>query len=296
MATVSLSTKDARFAFIEAEGNRIGVQWLCKRLHVSRSGFYAWKARPVSHHDIEDQQLIPRIRAIFDESDGTYGVPRVHHALFREGRRHSPKRVHRLMRFHGLRARAARIYRRTPATHQFYCRSKNEVLKVVTSGANQVLVGDITFLALNGRRRYLAVVMDRHSRRVLGSAYGTRKDSALTEAALDRALGARTAGAWTIFHSDRGSEYAAYSYAAKLSGALIRQSANRPMRMTDNAEMESFWHTLKSEMYHRAQFQDDAELSAAIERFIHRYNTQRFHSSLDYLTPVEYEGRAAAAA
>lgn len=296
MATVSLCTKDARFAFIEAEGDRIGVSWLCRRLGVSRSGYYAWKASPMSRHDLEDQQLLARIRSIFDESGGTYGVPRVHHGLVREGRHHSTKRVHRLMRFDGMRARAAKIYRRTPRTHWFFCRSKNEVLKVVTSGPNQVLVGDITFLTLNGRRRYLAVVLDRHSRRVLGAAYGARKTAELTEAALERALAARDPNAWTIFHSDRGSEYAAYSYAAKLGEANILQSANRPMHMNDNAEMESFWHTLKSEMYHGAKFKNDAELLEAIQRVIHRYNTQRFHSSLNYMSPIEYEQRAASAA
>ena len=203
------------------------------------------------------------------------------------------KRVARLMRQTALKARCARIYRRLPGTREFFCTVPNRIVDLKTKRINQVWVGDVTYLKSAGRWRYLAVVLDRHSRRVLGWRLGLRKDPSLTMEALRRALTSREVKRRLIFHSDRGVEYAAYAYRTRLAALGIIQSMRRRRRLNDNAFMESFFHSMKSEALDKRLFDADDALCAAIGQYIRRYNRTRLHSSLGYRSPIAYESEAA---
>ena len=294
MEPVQLS-KDARFEFIEAERNRFSIRELCRRLKVSPAGYYAWRGREVSQHALSDKTLSKKILKIF-EADDSYGSPRIHRALRRQRVRVGRKRVARLMRECGLRARSARIYRRTVGTRKFFERIPNRILTFRTTAPGQVLLGDVTYVKVGGKQRYVAAVLDRHSRRVLGWAISAHRDVDLTLTALQRALKTARLKPGALFHSDRGAEYCAYVYSEKLEEMGVIQSTNRPGEMNDNSVMESFWHTLKTEMYHGAEFKTDQELVDALQAYFIRYNTQRLHSSLDYMPPMEYEKSIAKAA
>jgi transposase InsO family protein len=150
-------------------------------------------------------------------------------------------------------------------------------------------VGDITYIKVAGVYRYLAVVMDKYSRRVLGWAYGRRKDVALTLKALNRAVRSRKPTRGLIFHADRGIEYAAGAFKARLAELGITQSMNRPGKVTDNAYIESFFHSMKSDIVHGLTFTQDEEIEPAVRGYVPFYNGTRLHSSLNYVPPATYE-------
>jgi putative transposase len=269
------------------------VKTLCARHGVTRSGYYCWRRREPSAHARQDDRLLKRIRAVFEASEGTYGSPRVHATLKKAGRRVSRKRVGRLMRSAALKARSARIYRRTPGTRRFFSGIPNRVLGLNTTAPGQIWVGDVTYLRCAGRWRYLAVVLDRHSRRVIGWSLRLTRDLALTADALNCALRRRRPQPGLIFHSDRGVEYSAYAFRARLAALGITQSMKRPREITDNAFAESFFHSLKSDVIHGRTFDDDHALNLVVRRYVRRYNRTRLHSSLSYLSPINYERNAA---
>jgi putative transposase len=275
------------------EQDRFGVKLLCRRYGVTRGGYYAWCGRKRSLRARQEDGLGARIRAIFEASEGTYGSPRIHAALRHAGVRVGRKRVARLMRQAALKARSARIYRRMPGTRQFFGDISNRVLELKTTAPGQVWVADVTYLKVGSGWRYLAVVLDRHSRRVLGWRLSLRRDLALTRAALDRAVARRRLPAGLIFHSDRGVEYCGYAFRARLAALGITQSMKRPREIGDNAFAESFFHSMKAEAIHGHTFEDDPTLHDVVRRYIRRYNRTRLHSSLGYRSPIDYENIAA---
>ena len=262
---------------------------MCEKLEVSRSGFYAWVKRTESTHRRRDRALTRRIEVHFEESAGTYGSPRIHALLRREGERVGRKRVVRLMVQSRLRARASRIYRRIPAPVLSRLGISNQAREREVTGPNQVWRGDVTYLKVAGAWRYLAVVLDQYSRRLLGFKIGSRHSSDLTVAALRIALAKRRPPAGLVFHSDRGSEYGGYLYRDRLASHGIVQSMNRPKTMTDNAHVESFFHSMKSEVIHGHPQRKPEELEAVVRRYIARYNRTRIHSALAYRSPIDYE-------
>lgn len=267
------------------------MAFLCRYYGASRSGFYAWRQRGEPRRVRADRELSARIRRVHADSRGTYGSPRVHRALKREGIRVAEKRVARLMREAHLKARITRVYRRQPGLHRFFAKTPNLRLnQPPPSGVNQVWVGDITYLRVGRVWRYLAAVMDLYSRRLLGWAVGRSKSMKLTMRALERAIAARGTAPTLMFHSDRGVEYAAHLYQGLLQTHAIVPSMSRPYRSQDNAHMESFFHSLKAELLHRRELGSDGELIALLAGYIDRfYNVKRLHSSLGYHSPVEFE-------
>lgn len=268
------------------------MKYLCGYLRVSRSGYYAWRSRPVSSRAREDGALFQEVESVFRAHKARYGSPRVHEVLRQRGMAVGRKRVARLMQEHGLKARMSRLYRRhAPGLPRAMGETPNRRLsRPRPTGPNQQWAGDITYIRHDGRWRYLAVVMDLYSRRVIGWALGGQRTSELTRAALAMALRRRTPEPQAIFHTDRGAEYRCATLQALLVRYGMQPSLNRPRYCTDNAEVESFFHTLKGELIHGSRFQTETDLDRRIGAYLTQYyNRERLHSSLGYRSPEYYE-------
>lgn len=279
------------FAFIGRHRGEYGIAFLCRHYGVSKSGYYASRRRAPSARAKANHTLLQRIECIHRRSHGTYGSPRVVQALRKEGLAANKKRVARLMRTAGLTGRVVKVTRRAPGVHRFFEATDN--LRVVTApptAPNQQWVGDVTYLKAHGRPCFLAAIMDVYSRRIVGWAFGLDRTVNLTALAMRRAIRHRGSAQALIFHSDRGIEYGAYRYRAILTQHGIRPSMNRPRSCQDNAHMESFFHTMKTEWIRGRTFASVAELEAALTAYIRFYNHHRLHSGIDYHTPEEYEG------
>lgn len=205
------------------------------------------------------------------------------------------KRVERLMRNAGLKARCVRVTRRTPALKRFQQAGENVLMTLgKPTGCNQIWVGDVTYLKLNGHWQYLSTVMDVYSRRILAWSLSQHRRTELTVTTLKQALKRRGYPSGMVFHSDRGIEYLGYEFQAMLKQHNIKQSFNRAGHCTDNAIMESFYHTLKGELIRNSSYENAAALRKALFGYINGfYNSTRMHSSIYYLSPIEYERRAA---
>ena len=266
---------------------------LCALYHVTPAGYYAWRRRPVSAHTAQDRRLHQRIQALFRQHQERYGSPRIHQELQAEGWAVSRRRVARLMRTAGLRARVVQIYRANPRLHRFYGQHPNRLWARAATRPDRIWVGDLTCLAVRGRWWFLAVVLDQCSRRVLAWRLGRTRDAHLTRTVLDAAVRRRQPRAGLIFHSDRGSEYAAQAFRDRLRALGVRQSATRVGTPGDNAHMESFFHSLKAELIHGTRFLTERQLRLALQRYVRYYNHQRRHSALRYRAPAVYESQAA---
>ena len=231
------------------------------------------------------------IERLFLAHEERYGSPRLYRLLVAAGWRVSRRRVARLMRMAGLRAKAVRGYRAKVKVHQLYARHPNRLWTAIVTGPNQVWVGDITYLKVAGTWRYLAIVMDQYSRRILAWSLTRRRTAAVTCAVLAVAVRRRPPGG-VIFHSDRGSEYMGAAFCTRVQQYGMLQSAN-VSGPGDNAHAESFFHTLKAELTRGVSFGTELALRAQLQRYIRYYNTIRLHSSLNYRSPLAFERQAA---
>ena len=233
------------------------------------------------------------MESIFKRSGGTYGSPRLQRALAAQGLRVSRRRVERLMRAGGLRARVARVYRRKAGTHRWFGQHPNRVKRTVATRADQIWVGDVTYLPVGGRWWYLMTVLDQYSRRVLSWRLGSVRDGRLTRAAIDAAVRRRRPEKGLIFHSDRGIEFVGSAISQRLEEHGVCQSTTRGGSPDENAHIESFFHSLKADLIHGERFRDVRELRRHLHRYVRFYNYRRMHSALRYQAPVDYERGAA---
>jgi transposase InsO family protein len=282
-----------RFAFIDAEKASFPIAKLCSTLSVSRQGYYAWRSKPESRHASEDRRLAVLVREAFERSRQTYGSPRVHAELAANNEHVSRKRVVRLMQQEKLVARVRRRYRCTTDSNHHEPIAPNLLARrFEAERPNQRWVGDTTELLIgeSGAKVYLAVVLDLFSRFVVGWAVSAVNDRHLVLKALDAALRRRCPDVGLLHHSDRGCPYASEDYRRVLSAHGITCSMSRRGNCYDNAAMESWFSTLKSELGERFESYGTAkeELFNYIEAF---YNARRRHSTLAYLSPIDYERR-----
>jgi putative transposase len=281
------------YAFIATQQGAYPLRRLCQALSVSPSGYYAWRGRPLSRRQREDRRLKVAMRAAFRRSRQAYGSPRLQEALATQGLFCSRKRVARLMREEGLVPKKVRQARRTTHSIGTHPKAPNLLNRQFTVRApDTVWAGDITYLWTDEGWLYLAVVLDLYSRRVVGWSISDRLTQELAIAALQRALSERHVDEDLLHHSDRGSQYTSEAYQRLLRARGLRVSMSRSGDCWDNAVVESFFATLKTELGERFPSRSAAHLQLFdyIEVF---YNRQRLHSSLGYLTPVQIEARFA---
>ena len=262
---------------------------LCRNLDVTRSGFYAWQARPLSAHQRRDQQLRVRVHASFTGSRQAYGSPRIHLDLRDEGFAVSRKRVVRLMQADGLVARVRKRYRRPTMSEHDQPIAPNVLAQhFAAARPNQRWVGDTTEFPIGSSKLYLAAILDLCSRFVVGWAVSAVNDRHLTLKALDMALARRSPAAGLVHHSDQGSTYASEDYRARLAAHGLTSSMSRRGNCYDNAVMESFFSTVKSELADRFDTFGEAkmELFDYVEVF---YNQQRRHSTIGQISPAAFE-------
>jgi transposase InsO family protein len=280
---------------VHAEKAHYPVRRICYALGISPSGYYAWCERPESRRGREDRRLLVHLRAAHAASRQTYGSPRLHAQLPQAGERVGRKRVIRLMRSAALTGRRRRRFRITTQADPTAVPANNRLNQRFTVDApNRVWAGDITAIPTTDGWLYLAVLLDLYSRRVVGWAAGPTLETTLVLTAWHRACARRPAP--QLHHSDRGAQYTSEVYQRALAAATVQCSMSRRGNCYDNAVVESFFRTLKSDLDDRltgSRVVVSARLAAYIDGF---YNSRRLHSSLNYQTPVAFErGRPCAA-
>lgn len=280
-----------KYRFIAEHERDHSVKRMCQILGVQRSGYYAWKDRPVSSRAQANEELLVKVRQAFHHSRCTYGSLRIHHYWLRQGYHFSRHRIARLMKSaHLIPVRMTKWHPRT--TQQ---RLGNRIAPNLlnqdfqATHPNQKWVGDITYIDTAEGWLYLAVILDLFARRVVGWAMDERLDANLVERAWQMAVFNRRPPAQLLHHSDQGSQYTSAAYWSLLTKAECRISMSRTGNVYDNAAMESFFATLKGECA-VSQFTTRAEARSTIFEFIEVwYNRQRLHSSLSYSSPIEFE-------
>ena len=285
-----------KFGFVDEHRAVWPVRVMCKVLGLSTSGYYAWRGRPESSRATANRALLGDIARIHAESSGTYGSPRVHAVLRGHGRRVGRSRIERLMRRAGIRGIAAlpRRVRTTDSRHGYPIAPNRLARNFNAARPNQVWLADLTYIPTAEGWLYLAAILDMHTRKIVGWSMRQTLHAEIAIDALTMAIQRQRPPPGLIHHSDRGIQYAAEAYRQILAGSGISPSMSRKGDCWDNAPMESFFHTLKTErVHHRAYTTRDQarrDLFQYIEGF---YNPRRLHSALGYLSPEEMERRAA---
>ena len=280
-----------RFKLIDAAKEDFPVTRLCQVLGVSQSGYFAWRSRPASCRQREDLVLLAHIRSAFARSNETYGSPRMTRELQDEGLEVGRRRTARLMRENGLKARQKRRFKRTTDSHHACPVAPNLINQDFSAERpNQKWAADISYVWTSEGWLYLAVILDLFARRIVGWAVSDRLHQELALEALRKALAIRRLEKGLIHHSDRGNQYCSTAYQTELRKHDIRISMSGQGNCFDNAVVETFFKTLKSELVWRTIFQTRAEAKHAIGRYIDGfYNPIRRHSTLDFVSPVQFE-------
>jgi putative transposase len=286
-----------KYSFIKSHGSLYGVEKMCRLFKVSRSGYYAWRGRGRSSRELANESLLTCIKESYIKGRRAYGSPRITDDLRESGIRCGRHRVARLMRLAGIRARTRRRYRITTDSKHKLPVAPNLLARDFTSNApDRIWVSDITYIWTGEGWSYLAAILDLYSRRIVGWSMGSRLDADLVVKALWQAVRRRRPNKGLVFHSDRGVQYASGRMREELKRHGFIQSMSRKGDCWDNAVMESFFHTLKTEHTYFERYQSRAEARIKLFDYIEIfYNRQRKHSTLGYKSPLRFEEKRKAA-
>jgi putative transposase len=278
-----------KYAFIDQRRGSYPLVMLCQVLEVSRSGYADWIARGKGSPSAEDERLATKIRIVHAQSRGTYGSPRVSQALKRQGESVNEKRVARIMRERSIAGRAKRKYRATTDSAHNLPLAGNILNRQFSAAApNRAWVSDITAIATREGWWYLAVIIDLCTRQVVGFAQAAHMSAELVKEAFLMAYWRHKPAKGLLFHSDRGSQYAAHLFRRLLAALGMVQSMSRKGNCWDNAVAESFFHSLKVEEVQGRTYETRQQAQAAISNYVLGfYNPVRLHSGLGYRTPNE---------
>lgn len=286
-----------KYAWIDAQRRDHPLPELCEVLGVSISGYRAWRrgGKP-DRARLSDAQALTLMRSIHAEFKAAYGSRRMHRELQGRGHRIGLRRVERLMREHGIRARHKRRFKATTDSRHSLPIAPNLLARNFAPEApNRVWTGDITYIQTGEGWLYLAIVLDLFNREIVGWSIKPRMTADIVTDALTMAWFRRKPGVGVMFHSDRGSQYASHAMAAKLTGYGMTASMSRKGDCWDNAPTESFWGHLKVACVLGQRFATREQARAAILDWMAFYNHSRLHSALGYLSPMQYEQRWLAA-
>jgi transposase InsO family protein len=279
------------FSFIEAHKDVWPVTLMCETFDVSTAGFYAWRDRPVSPAQLRRAAILAEVRVIHAEVKQRYGSPRIHAELKDRPVPCCVNTVAKLMRQNDIRAKTARKFKNTTDSNHALPVAENRLDRQFDPEApNERWVADITYIWTDEGWLYLAAVEDLYSRMVVGWSMADTMTSRLVVDALEMAVQRRLPGEGLLAHSDRGSQYASEHYQRLLANHGITCSMSRRGDCWDNAPMESFFASLKKELVHHEHYETRAQARASIFEYIEAfYNPTRRHSSLGYLSPLDYE-------
>ena len=280
-----------RYRFIRDHSGRFQVQRMCRVLAVSPSGYYAWLGRPESRRVRENRRLVVEIKAVHAASRGTYGSPRIHAEFKAREMHHGRNRIARLMRENGIKARQKKKFKATTDSNHSHPVAPNLLDRdFEAQEPNRRWLADITYIPTGEGWLYLVAVLDLHSRLIVGWSLSSRMSREVVLDALHMAVDRRRSRPGLIHHSDRGSQYACADYQEALRSHGMICSMSRKGDAWDNAPMESWFHTLKTDLVNHRLYRTRQEARSDIFWFIEVfYNRSRRHSTLGYLTPMEYE-------
>ena len=280
-----------KYKFIMENRKEFRVGKMCKVLNVSRSGYHNYVKRRYSRRENDEIIILEKIKEIHKNSRGLYGSPRIYQELRKRGLKINKKRVVRIMQKYGIRAKTRKKFKKTTNSNHNNPIAKDLLGQNFKSReSNKIWVSDITYIRTREGWLYLSCILDLYSRMIVGWQIDRRQTSSLVTEAIGSALAKRGKHPGLIFHSDQGSQYASEAVRDILWDNQMVQSMSRKGNCYDNAVMESFFHTLKTELLSFERFTTREEAKMKIFDYIEiYYNRQRIHSSINYYTPVEYE-------
>ncbi len=282
-----------KYAFIRDNEGEFHVAAMCRVLEVGASGYYCWRGRKPAARAEENGRLLEKIKAAHADSRAVYGSPKIYRCLRRDGERVNHKRVERLMRENGLRAKRVRKIKRTTDSRHSLPVAENVLARQFSAERpDEVWTSDITYVWTSEGWLYLAVFLDLYSRLVVGWAVSESLEVGVVERAFLQGQVRRRGAVSPLVHSDRGSQYASAAFTERLAAWGCSQSMSRKGNCWDNAVTESFFGILKNELVHHERFATRQEARDKIFDYIEVfYNRMRIHSATDYSAPAEYEAR-----
>jgi transposase InsO family protein len=280
-----------RYEFINIYRLTFPVLKMCQVLKASKSGYYKWQKRFDNKREIENKKILEQIKNIHKQSREIYGSPRITAALKAEGLIINKKRVVRLMKINNIFAKTKKIFKSSRRNKNNYLVVPNIVNRnFTTEKPNKLWLSDITYIRTSEGWLYLAAILDVYTRKIVGWSMSKDQNKELVSRALLNAIGRESINSKLILHSDQGSQYASYDYRNLCQKYGFVQSMSSRGNCYDNAMMESFFHSLKTENVYWENYKTREEAKKSIFEYIEIiYNRQRLHSGIGYKTPIEFE-------